>query len=53
MPVDAAATSVRNKAVLNSNHADSQSGYVWKAVWQTGVLTPNSVPSQALQRLPL
>lgn len=51
MPVDAAATPVKNKAVLNSNHDDSQHGYVWKAFWQTGVLTPNPVPSQALQRL--
>lgn len=49
MPVDAAAIPVKNKAALNSNHDDSQSGYVWKAVWQTGAPTPNPVPSQALQ----
>lgn len=40
MPVDAAAAPAKNKAVLDSNHDDSRSGYVWKAVWQTGVLTP-------------
>lgn len=53
MPADAAATPVNNKAVLSSHRDDSQSGYVWKAVWQTGALTPSPVPSQALQRLSL